>query len=156
NIAHAEEIVNEHTPIQKFVAPGPAFDASKAAGKTVMILPVSSNVPFNVLTGKAMEEAIKPLGVKVTTYTNQGQPSQWEQAMNTAISSGVDAIDAIGFDPQSVAPQIKEAKEAGIPFIEDHFLDAKHPNPQGYEDVTARIPAPYIEAGKLQAAWSIM
>jgi ribose transport system substrate-binding protein len=121
-----------------------------------MALPVSSNVPFNVLTGKAMEEALAPLGVKVTTYTNQGEPSQWEQAMSTAISSHVDAIAAIGFDPQSVAPQIKEAKEAGIPFIEDHFLDAKHPNPQGYENVAARIPAPYIEAGKLSAAWSIV
>jgi len=155
NVAHAEEMIAEHTPIQKFKPPGPAFDASKAAGKTVMVLPVSSNVPFNVLTGKAMEEALKPLGVNVTTYTNQGQPSQWQQGMSTAISSKVDAIAAIGFDPQSVAPQIKEAKEAGIPFVEDHFLDAEHPNPAGYEDVAARIPAPYIEAGKLSAAWAI-
>jgi ribose transport system substrate-binding protein len=155
NVSHAEQLVGEHTPIQEFKPPGPAFDASKAKGKKVLILPVSSNVPFNVLTGKAMEQAVAPLGVKVQTYSNQGQPSQWQQGMRTAISNKVDAIAAIGLDPAAIAPQIAEAKQAGIPFIEDHFLDAQHPNPQGYENVDARIPAPYIEAGKLSAAWAI-
>jgi ribose transport system substrate-binding protein len=147
--------VNAHLPVQKFIPPGPAFDASKARGKTVFVLPVSSNVPFNVLTGDAMAKAVAPLGVKVVTFPTQGQPSQWVQGMNQAIARHVDVISLIGLDPQAIAPQIAAAKKAGIPVIEDHFIDAKHPNPRGYENVTARIPAPYIDAGKLSADYAI-
>lgn len=156
DVAGATALVEKYLPVQSFTAPGPAFDASKAHGKTVFILPVSSNVPFNVLTGEAMTKAIALEGVKTITYSDQGQPSQWVQGMNTAIAKKVNLIDLIGLDPAAIAPQIAAAKQAGIPVLEDHFLDAKHPNPQGYENVTARIPAPYIEAGKLSAAFAVM
>jgi ribose transport system substrate-binding protein len=154
-LQRAQQMVDQHKPIQTFTPPGAAFDASKAKGKKVFILPVSSNVPFNVLTGDAATAAYKQVGVSVTTFPTQGQPSQWVQGMNQAIASKVDAIDLIGLDPQAIVPQLAEAKKAGIKVIEDHFIDAKHPNPKGYENVTARIPAPYIEAGKLQAAYAI-
>jgi ribose transport system substrate-binding protein len=154
-LKRAQQFVEEHKPIQTFTAPGPAFDATKAKGKKVFILPVSSNVPFNVLTGDAATAALKQLGVSVTTFPTQGQPSQWVQGMNQAIASKVDAIALIGLDPQAIVPQLAAAKKAGIKVVEDHFIDTEHPNPKGYENVTARIPAPYLEAGKLQAAYAI-
>jgi ribose transport system substrate-binding protein len=156
DVAAAKAIVDAHLGIQKFTPPGPAFDASKAKGKTVYEIPVSSNVPFNVLTGDAMKRALEPLGVKVVIAPTQGQPSQWVQGMNQAISAKADAIAILGMDPQAIGPQIKAAKDAGIPTIEDHFIDAKHPDPKGYENVAARIPAPYFDAGQLSAAYAIM
>jgi len=155
DVAGATALVNKYLPVQSFTPPGPSFDTTKARGKTVFILPVSSNVPFNVLTGEAMTKAIALAGVKAITYSDQGQPSQWVQGMNTAIARKVDLIDLIGLDPAAIAPQIAAAKQAGIPVLEDHFIDAKHPKPQGYQNVTARIPAPYIEAGKLSAAYAV-
>jgi ribose transport system substrate-binding protein len=156
NVAAAKSIVDAHLGIQKFTPPGPPFDASKARGKTVFEIPVSSNVPFNVLTGDAMKKALASWGVKAVIAPTQGQPSQWVQGMNQAIASKADAIAILGMDPQAIGPQIKAAKDAGIPVIDDHFIDAKHPNPKGYENVAARIPAPYFDAGQLSAAYAIM
>jgi ribose transport system substrate-binding protein len=155
NVAAAKKIVDAHLGIQPFTPPGPAFDASKARGKTVYEIPVSSNVPFNVLTGAAMKQALATVGVKAVIAPTQGQPSQWVQGMNQAIAAKADAIAILGMDPQAIGPQIKAAKDAGIPTVEDHFIDAKHPNPKGYENVAARIPAPYFDAGQLSAAYAI-
>lgn len=155
NVAAAKKIVQAHLGIQPFTAPGPAFDAAKARGKTVYEIPVSSNVPFNVLTGAAMKRALASVGVKAVIAPTQGQPSQWVQGMNQAIAAKANAIAILGMDPQAIGPQIKAAKDAGIPTVEDHFIDAKHPNPKGYENVAARIPAPYFDAGQLSAAYAI-
>jgi ribose transport system substrate-binding protein len=155
NVAAAKAIVDAHLGVQPFTAPGPAFDASKARGKTIYEIPVSSNVPFNVLTGDAMKRALATAGVKAVIAPTQGQPSQWVQGMNQAISAKADAIAILGMDPQAIGPQIKAAKDAGIPTVDDHFIDAKHPNPKGYENIAARIPAPYFDAGQLSAAYAI-
>jgi ribose transport system substrate-binding protein len=155
NVRAAKAIVDAHLAVQPFTPPGPAFDASKARGKTVYEIPVSSNVPFNVLTGDAMKRALASVGVKAVIAPTQGQPSQWVQGMNQAIAAKADAVAILGMDPQAIGPQIKAAKDAGIPVVEDHFIDAKHPNPKGYENVAARIPAPYFDAGQLSAAYAI-
>ena len=43
----AQANLNKHKAVPTFVAPGPAFDAkAKAGGKTIFIIPASSQVPF--------------------------------------------------------------------------------------------------------------
>jgi ribose transport system substrate-binding protein len=43
----AQANLSKHKAVPKFVAPGPAFDAkAKAGGKTIFIIPASSQVPF--------------------------------------------------------------------------------------------------------------
>jgi ribose transport system substrate-binding protein len=154
-IASATALVNQYTAQPTFASPGPAFDPSKARGKTVFAIPVSATVPFNVYVGRYLTEALNKFNIHTTYYSDTGQPSQWVAGINTAISQHAAAIDLIGMDPAAVAPQIAAAKAAGIPVIVDHFLDTAHTNYPGYKDVAGIVGAPYNLAGQLEAAWAI-
>ncbi len=151
----AQALVNAHTGQAAFVAPGPAFDPSKARGKTVYAIPVSASVPFNVYVGKYLTQALSKFDIKTVYYSTTGQSSQWVSGMNTAISQHAAAIDLIGMDPGALQPQITAAKAAGIPVIVDHFLDTGHADYAGYKNVAGIVGAPYNLAGQLEAAYAI-
>jgi ribose transport system substrate-binding protein len=148
-------LVGQYTAVPAFSPPGPAFDASKARGKTVFIIPVSSSVPFNSYVAQNLTTALQNFGIKSVYYSATGQVSQWVAGMNTAISQHVAAIDLIDIDPAVVGPQIAQAKAAGIPVIVDHFLDTGHTNYSGYQNVAGIVGAPYNLAGRLEAAWAL-
>jgi ribose transport system substrate-binding protein len=151
----AGALVDKYTAVPAFSAPGPAFDPSKARGKTVFVIPVSASVPFNTYVGKNVTTALQNFGIKTVYYSATGQVSQWVAGMNTAISQHVAAIDLIDIDPAVVGPQIAQAKAAGIPVIVDHFLDTAHTNYAGYKNVAGIVGAPYNLAGRLEAAWAL-
>lgn len=155
NIAHATALVNQYTGVPTFTAPGSAFKASVAAGKSVFIIPVSSAVPFNVYFGQSLRTALGLFKVKTTYFSDTGQTSQWVAGINTAIAEKVGAIALIDIDPKLIEPQIAAAKKAGIAVFDAHFLDASHPYAAGYQDLTAWNDAPYRLAGELEAAWAI-
>jgi len=155
NTANATALVNEYTGLPAFSSPGPSFNPAAARGKTVFAIPVSASVPFNVYVGRYLAAALQNFNIKVTYYSDTGETSQWVAGMNTAISEHVAAIDLIGMDPAAVAPQIAEAKAAGIPVIVDHFLDVNHTDYSGYKNVAGIVGAPYNLAGRLEAAWAI-
>ena len=107
------------------MAPGPAFDAkAKAGGKTIFIIPASSQIPFVSTIANHIKRIAALAGVKVTIWQNQGQPSQWVQGMNAAIAQKANAIVLLaGNDPAGLQPQIKAAKAKGIPTIVAHLYD---------------------------------
>jgi ribose transport system substrate-binding protein len=154
----AEKVVDEAKAVPSFTPPGPAFDASKASGKTVVNISLNSTVPFNQIVDAAMSEAGEAAGVKVVQYTNQGQTSQWIQGMESAIAQKADAIVLEGSpDPKLLGPQIAAAKKAGIPVISTHLYDesyvadAKKDQP----DITAFVDAHHYRAGTLMADYAI-
>lgn len=151
----AGALVDKYTAVPAFSSPGPAFDPSKARGKTVFAIPVSASVPFNTYVGENLATALQNFGIKTVYYSDTGQVSQWVAGMNTAISEHVAAIDLIDVDPAVVGPQIAQAKAAGIPVIVDHFLNTGHTNYPGYKNVTGIVGAPYNLAGRLEAAWAL-
>lgn len=155
NTADATALINKYLGVPSFTSPGPAFNPAGAKGKTVFAIPVSASVPFNVYVGKYLATALQNFDIKTVYYSDTGQTSQWVAGINTAISEHAAAIDLIGMDPAAVAPQIAQAKAAGIPVIVDHFLDVNHTNYSGYADVAGIIGAPYNLAGRLEAAWAI-
>lgn len=152
----AAALINQYLGEPQFAPTGlTPFSASGAAGKTVFVIPVSSSVPFNVDVDKYVTEALARFNVKTVYYSDTGESSQWVAGMNTAISEHVNAILLIGMDPAAVAPQIAQAKAAGIPTIVDHFLDVNHTNYAPYQNVAGIIGAPYNLAGRLEAAWAV-
>ena len=155
NVGHATSLIDQYLGVPKFVPPGPAFNPSSAKGKKVFIIPVSASVPFNVYFGKALEQALAKFDIKTTYYSDTGLTSQWVAGMNTAISEKVKAIALIDVDPKEIAPEIAAAKSAGIAVFDADFLDASHPYAQGYKSLAAWNDAPYVLAGKLEAAWAI-
>jgi ribose transport system substrate-binding protein len=151
----AQDNLAKYRAVPKFVAPGPDFDAKKlAGGKTVFVIPASSQIPFVATIADHMRDIAGNAGVRIKVWENQGQPSQWVQGMNAAISQKAGAIVLLaGIDPGSLQPQIKEAKGKGIPTIVAHLYDDDQetaPNLGGLVNI------PYKVAGQLIADHAIV
>jgi ribose transport system substrate-binding protein len=150
--------IAKYTGPAGFTAPGPPIDISSLKGKKVFDIPSVPN-PFVQSISAAMESVAKRVGMQYTRYDNQAQVSQWIQGMNRAISSRQDIIVLNGApDPRALQPQLRAAKQAGIPVIVMHFHDNGMPEPprcEGCTDVTATVTAPFNDAGKAAADWII-
>ncbi|HET9075587.1 MAG TPA: sugar ABC transporter substrate-binding protein [Acidimicrobiales bacterium] len=152
-VAQATALISKYLGNPSFDSPGPAVDAASLKGKTIFSIPASSSVAFVNTVDKAMGQYAKDLGINYTDYPNQQQQSQWVQGMNQAISSKVNAIDLLaGIPPEQLAPQVQQAKSAGIPTVDTNERDASQPT-QPY--VAAYAFAPFNLAGQLMAAWSV-
>lgn len=154
NVAPAKQAIDAARPIPKFSAPGPAFDAKKAAGKTVFVIQETSANPFTNGITQAIKEVGDKAGIKVTDYPNQGQHTQWVQGMNTAITQKADAIILVGggINTSYFRPQAEQAANAGIKIIT--VVNEDISQPKG-EFVTARVGQPYAASAKLDADWVI-
>jgi ribose transport system substrate-binding protein len=150
----AEEFIAEYTAEPKFEAPGPAFEASKAEGKTVWMIPTSSSIPLTPLVEGAMEEAFSKVGVKSHAANTTGTTSDWVNAMNQAIAQGAGAIVLISVDPNLIKPQIAEAEKAGIPVIWNFAPPGKVSEIQ--PDIAASVPLPFGLSAELIAADAIV
>jgi len=158
DLSAVTQVVDSVKAAPMFTPPGSAFSLAKARGKTILNVPLNSTVPFNQLVDKGMAEAAAAAGIKFIEYTNQGQPSQWIQGVQSGIAQKVDLIVLEGSpDPQLLGPQIKAAKDAGIPVISTHLYDESYlgsaikQNP----NVTAFVPANHYKAGTLMADYAI-
>lgn len=159
DLTYAAAQVAASSSVPSFTAPGPAVDASKARGKRVFVIPLVPN-PFNQAIEKTMKYLADQAGIKYTIYPNQGLVSQWVQAFNQAISQKPDLIIlSTAPDPRELAPQLQQAKAAGIPVLVTHFYDQTSPPPPDClacaPGVTALETAPFYVAGKAEADWII-
>nr|WP_296773433.1 sugar ABC transporter substrate-binding protein [Rhodococcus sp. (in: high G+C Gram-positive bacteria)] len=148
----------EYSGQPSFVAPGEPIDISSLRGKKIFDIPAASN-PFIQDISTTMEEVAGKAGMVYTRYDNQSTVSQWIQGMNQAISSRQDIIVLNGSpDPRSLQPQLRAAKDAGIPVLVTHFHDNTMPPPpacEGCVDVTATVNAPLSDVAKVAADWMI-
>ncbi len=140
--------------IPAFITPGPAFDSSKIKGKKMFSIPVSMANPFTANIQVGMQGGAKVIGLDYTTFSNQGQPSQWVQGMGQAITQKVDIIDLQGgTDPRLLGPQLAAARKAGIKLQTSHLYDVSQPAPAS---IDLSIPAEYTVAARLEADWIIL
>lgn len=152
-VADAVAMVEQARAIPDFRAPGPAFDTSKATGKTVMVIPATSTVSYIQVIIDRMKAIGREQGIKVVDWPNQGTRTQWAQGVQSAIDRKVDSIDLLaGLDPAAVKPQLDAARKAGISVVVSSLSDPSAPLPAG---VTAAMPVPYKEGGRLMADWAI-
>lgn len=153
------ENVAKFMGLPTFTAPGPAIDVSSLAGKTIFLIPLVPN-PFNQSIEETMQDIATQVGMELTIYANQGQPSQWVQGMNAAIAANPDIIVLnTAPDPRLLQPQLQQAKDAGIPVLVTHFYDDSSPEPPDCDGcaagVTALVTAPFFVAGEAAANWVI-
>lgn len=150
--------VEKYTAVPEFVAPGPAFDASAAAGKTIFNIPLSSSNQFDNAITTASERAAEQADVNFVNWPNQGSPAEWAQGMNAAISQGADLILLEGSpDPKLLGPQIAQANDAGIPVVVAHLYDVSQVEEAMSPDIglAGVMPAHHNRAGKLMADYMI-
>ena len=157
DLGYFQQQVDPYLQKPKFVASGPAFDASACMkGKTILSIPVSSANPFTANIEKAMVAVAKQVGFTFIDWQNQGQSSQWVQGMNAGINQKVDLIDLLaGADPRVLVPQIGAARAAHIPVVASHYAGMEQtPTVLKYAD--GDVPIDYAKAGALLADWAIM
>ena len=146
---------------QEWVAPGDKIDASKAKGKTIFSIPITSDIPFIASIEKSQEKIAKELGLNYIGYPNQGSPDEWVRGMDQAIARKVDLIILSALpNPANLQPQIKKARDAGIEVISTHGPDPKsYPEgtipPEGIANLSSYVPGRFIEVAQLQADWVI-
>lgn len=159
DVSAVKSAVTSQSAVPSFTAPGPAFDASKARGKTIFNIPLNSTIPFNQIIDQASAVAAKAAGANFVEYSNQGQPSQWIQGINTAIGQKADLIILEGSpDPKLLGPQIAAAKAAGIPVVSTHLYDESYAATALQENsaLSGIVPANHYKAGTLMADYAIL
>ena len=154
DLATAKAVVEKHKMIPEFTPPGEPFDAKTCmAGKKILSIPVTSAIPFVAGIEEALVEAGKEVGVEIQTWQNQGNPTQWVQGVEYAVSNGFDAVGmTAGIIPSAVGPQLKAAREAGLRVYATHHADVTN-DPDPAADLN--LPISYTEVGQIMAAWVI-
>ena len=109
-VARATAVIETYRRVPVFVPPGAPFDIEAVAkGKTMLSIPNTSANQF--LKGIITREIAvgKEIGLKVSEWQNQGQPSQWAQGIGYAISNKFNIVDLIS----GVNPAIVGAADGG-------------------------------------------
>jgi len=153
-VPYAKAQIAKYTAVPAFTAPGPAFNAKQLAGKTIFNIPQLSTIPFLSATDTAMADIAKRIGINFVEYPTQGQPNQWSQGIEQAISQKVDALSINALDPRLVAPQLDDAKNARIPATSEQFFDFTQSD-QVPANVTANRADDFAQAARLEADWVI-
>ncbi len=153
DVAEAKMIVAEAMkPPSQFNAPGPAFDAKAAAGKTLWYISFSEQSPVMSMWSGTMKRLVEGYGAEVNIVDGKFQFSEFGRNIEQAIANKADAILLMGIPPQAFGVQVAEAKSAGIPIIVGSNGVAAIPTTDG---VTAAVTIDHIAVGKLLAAWMV-
>jgi ribose transport system substrate-binding protein len=153
-VAAAKAEVQKYMKLPTFVAPGKALNGKKiAAGRTIMLIPFSTQIPYNAAFDQAVAKYAKAVGFKVIDYPTSGLPDQWNRGIQLGISKHVAAIDlTAGLDVRGVMPQIKQARAAGIAVLDSTYGDPSIPTPSY---MSAGVGLGYKQAGELEANYAI-
>jgi len=157
-VAYAQEQIEQYSAVPEFaIADAEPVDVAALKGKHIFNIPISSQIPFFVDTDKVMERIATENGLKFTEFTNDGTPQQWADGMNQAIAQKADIINLQGSpDPKLILPQLKKAKEAGIPVTITHFYqDGTEPPAEVLPYITGFSTVPFEKVGALLADWAI-
>lgn len=154
NLAAVTSKIEEAKKVPKWEAPGPPFDAKKAAGSLIYTINENSANEFGQAQYKGIKEAADKVGIKVVDYPNQGDKSQWIQGLGAAVNAKANAVIFIGgtIGPVYFASQAADARKAGVKLITLIDTDITQPPEVGAD---ARVGQRYAEAARLDADWMI-
>jgi ribose transport system substrate-binding protein len=162
NLPAATANADNYDAAPAFDAPGPAFDATKARGKSIFIIPATPEALMLPSVGQmigGIRQAAAVVGVKTFACANNGSDASWTACFKQATAKKVTAIVlAGGTEPAADSSLVTTATQSGIKVIAGHV-----PNPGDFTGdiaaaytkseagLTAIVPAPYAEIGKLLA-----
>ena len=151
----ARALVEEARALPEFVAPGEPFDARACmADRSVFVVPLTSQNPFNMEIARGQREAAEEVGFSLTVWDNQFSVEQWSQGIATAINQGYDMVDLQGgIPPAALGPQIAEARAAGLKVVATHLYDVTQ---EPDEQLDGSFAMDYTRAGRIMAAWSML
>lgn len=154
NMTAVAQALSAHETLPAFTAPGPAVDVSSLKGKTVYSIPQSSAIPFLATTEQAEAAIAKRYGINFVEFPTQGSPEDWIRGIDQAVAAHANGIILNALDPRLVAPQLQQAKAAGIAVTSAQFYDLSQA--AGAPSTLAAVRADdFTEAARLEADWTI-
>jgi len=138
-----QTMVNQAEQVPSYVSPGPSFDARKAAGKKMLVIPTASQLPVCEQIAHGTVAIAQKVGMTGKVLDNSGGASGWIPGIEQAISQHYNAIVLIcGIDPNLITPQLQAAKRAGIAVIDSGLYDSTVQGSQTSPLVTAQTNIP--------------
>ena len=155
DVEAARALVEEHSRLPSFEAPGEPFDAAGCmADRSMFVIPLTNANPFNEAINQGFRDAAEMVGFELRTWETQLDPAGWIQGLATAQAEGYDLVDLQGgVAPELLVPQIAEAREAGLLVTATHNYDATTQERPDYLDGSADTD--YVTVGEIIAAWTI-
>lgn len=152
----AQALIDKHSELPTFTAPGEPFDAAACmADKKMFIVPLTNANPFNEAINQGFRDAAEMVGFELRTWETQLDPAGWIQGINTAVAEDFDLIDLQGgVPPEFLVPQILEANAAGVKVTATHNYDASTQTPPEY--LAGAANTDYVTVGEIIAAWAIV
>ena len=97
-------------------SPGPAIpDMASLKGKKIMALPGTTLIPTCLQDAETIKSIGDAAGTPVTMINDTGEISQWDSAIDTAITEHYSAVDFMCDDtPSLIIPEIEKAEAAGV------------------------------------------
>lgn len=165
DLAFVKQQIAHYEQVPRFISPGPPFDVAKVRGKSIAVIPATSN-QYDTTIETEMKALAEKYGVSYTEYPNQGEPTQWVSELNTAIASKPQLIILnTALNPELVLPEVERAHSLGIPVLATHFFDQSYsqslhtscggPASLCSDGLTASVNAPFDLATRLEADWII-
>lgn len=136
--------------VPEFVPPGPAFDASSAAGKSMFYLAITFNVEIVQNLYRGVQEAAAAAGCTTDVFDAKGQPPLYVQGFEQAINRGFDCILLESIQTSLVAEPMRRAQAAGIPVININEVAEEGPDIPWPDGLTA---FDYVGGALLDADW---
>jgi ribose transport system substrate-binding protein len=137
NVQYAKDRITKFSAVPEFKTDAEPIDISSLKGKTVYSIPITTSIPFYKDGEAAMAAAAKKAGVKYVTFPSQGKVSDFQQGFSDAINAKASVIILNGPLPDTLQPQIRQAKAAGVKVIAAHEEDTTSPTPEGVDAVAA-------------------
>lgn len=140
-----------------FTLGAPAFDVTKAKGKTVLNIPITEQIPYVKAVDDEMKRVATKYGVKWINYQNNGTPTDWSKGVDYGIAIHANLIILhSGINPATVIPALQRAKKAGIPVMATHTYAVGETIPASVDGlITATTRAPFEQSGRLQADYVV-
>lgn len=155
-VSEAQSTVDKAVEPPEIRVQGPAFDASKAQGKTVWFI---NTCDCNVIANTwrdFMKTALEGYGVELVNFDGKGSVTEYNRGMQQAIAQNADAILNLAITPTTVKERIKEAADRDIPVISTFDGDPELEKNRTYvPGLTAEVSYDYTRVGALEAAWTV-
>ncbi len=110
-----------------WTAPGPAVSASVLKGKSLLVMPINSEIDACNTQAQDFKALGAQLGAHVTYFSDAGVPTQWVTGIEDAVSAHDAAIAMLcGIIPGAVAPQLAAATKAGIKIVDGNYNETNN------------------------------
>lgn len=132
---------------------GPTSGPRAVSGKRIVFVAETMTNPGVAGAAAGVQTAGHSVGWDVRVIDGRGTPAGIEQAFGQAIALRPAGIVIGGFDPHSIAPEVRRARAAGIRLVGWHAVPAPGPaaDPDLFTNVTTRVE----DVARISAYWII-